>query len=253
MRHAVLLSSLLASTLAASAAAGSATELSSCSTAGFAIPDGGSSGSVASLEVDPGTEQLVVVGARLELEIEHPWVGDLVVRLTSPDGGVSVDVMSRAGQVPFGFPGPFGCGGDDVLVSLEDGATESIDAVCTTTGTPVFQGSLRPQQALAGLVGVDPVGIWSLRVIDQQSGDAGVFVSACLRLAAETDCNGDGIPDDCTTCIGDLDGNGDVGGSDLSVLLGSWGTSDPEADLDGNGEVSGSDLSILLGNWGSCG
>ena len=168
MRHAVLLSSLLASTLAASAAAGSATELSSCSTAGFAIPDGGSSGSVASLEVDPGTEQLVVVGARLELEIEHPWVGDLVVRLTSPDGGVSVDVMSRAGQVPFGFPGPFGCGGDDVLVSLEDGATESIDAVCTTTGTPVFQGSLRPQQALAGLVGVDPVGIWSLRVIDQQ-------------------------------------------------------------------------------------
>ena len=49
---------------------------------------------------------------------------------------------------------------------------------------------------------------------------------------------------------GDFDGNGEVNGADLSILLSAWGTTDPQADLDGNGEVGGSDLAILLGGWG---
>ena len=49
----------------------------------------------------------------------------------------------------------------------------------------------------------------------------------------------------------DLSGDGRVDGTDLSVLLGSWGTSDPNADIDGDGLVSGSDLAALLGSWGS--
>ena len=47
---------------------------------------------------------------------------------------------------------------------------------------------------------------------------------------------------------GDLNGDGQVNGEDLAVLLGSWNT--PANDLDGDGNVSGSDLAILLGNWG---
>jgi len=50
---------------------------------------------------------------------------------------------------------------------------------------------------------------------------------------------------------GDINGDGQVDGSDLGALLGAWGTctSCPE-DLDGDGRVDGSDLGILLGNWG---
>ena len=47
----------------------------------------------------------------------------------------------------------------------------------------------------------------------------------------------------------DFNGDGSVDGADLSVLLGSWGTSDPIADLDGSGLVDGADLSTLLGCW----
>jgi hypothetical protein len=47
----------------------------------------------------------------------------------------------------------------------------------------------------------------------------------------------------------DLDGDGIVGGADLAILLGAWGSSDPAADLDGDGVVGASDLAILLGGW----
>ena len=50
----------------------------------------------------------------------------------------------------------------------------------------------------------------------------------------------------CSVVPGDLDGDGEVGGGDLGVLLARWGTSDPAADLDGNGIVGGSDLGLLL-------
>ena len=53
-------------------------------------------------------------------------------------------------------------------------------------------------------------------------------------------------------CPADLDGDGFVGGGDLTTLLGVWGTADPVADLDGDGTISGGDLTALLGKWGPC-
>lgn len=52
-------------------------------------------------------------------------------------------------------------------------------------------------------------------------------------------------------CVGDLDGDGVVGGADLGALLGQWGIDGP-ADLDGDGIVGGADLGIMLGAWGAC-
>ena len=50
--------------------------------------------------------------------------------------------------------------------------------------------------------------------------------------------------------LGDLDGDGDVDGADLGLLLGAWGASGPSpADLDGDGDVDGADLGLLLGAW----
>lgn len=59
-------------------------------------------------------------------------------------------------------------------------------------------------------------------------------------------------PPGCPPACPDLDGDCIVGGADLSVLLGAWGTSDPDADVDGDGTVGGADLSIVLGAWGDC-
>ncbi len=59
---------------------------------------------------------------------------------------------------------------------------------------------------------------------------------------------------DVTPPSGDLDCNGNVGVSDLLILLGSWGPcadcNDCIADLDGDCTVGVGDLLILLGNWG---
>ncbi|MEE8156256.1 MAG: hypothetical protein V3T53_14985 [Phycisphaerales bacterium] len=56
-----------------------------------------------------------------------------------------------------------------------------------------------------------------------------------------------------STCFGDVDGNGNVGASDLLALLAAWGT-DPGGppDLDGDGNVGASDLLALLNSWGPC-
>ena len=55
----------------------------------------------------------------------------------------------------------------------------------------------------------------------------------------------------CTTRPADLDDDGYVGGSDLTLLIGSWGpcTTPCAADLDGDGTVGGADLTRLLADW----
>ncbi len=54
-------------------------------------------------------------------------------------------------------------------------------------------------------------------------------------------------------CSGDVDMNGTVDGTDLALVLGSWGLCPScDADLDGSGIIDGADLAILLGAWGPC-
>ncbi|NBX36495.1 MAG: hypothetical protein EBR10_04625 [Planctomycetes bacterium] len=48
----------------------------------------------------------------------------------------------------------------------------------------------------------------------------------------------------------DIDANGVVGGSDLSMLLSAFGSGDASTDLDRDGIVGGSDLTQLLASWG---
>ncbi|GMU80534.1 MAG: hypothetical protein AMXMBFR47_04050 [Planctomycetota bacterium] len=56
-------------------------------------------------------------------------------------------------------------------------------------------------------------------------------------------------------CPGDLDGDGQVGLSDLAALLSNFGTpggaTPDQGDLDGDGDVDLSDLAILLGAFGT--
>ena len=54
------------------------------------------------------------------------------------------------------------------------------------------------------------------------------------------------------TCTTDLDGNCEVNGADLAILLGQWATAG-DADVDGSGSVDGADLALLLGEWNNCG
>ena len=53
-------------------------------------------------------------------------------------------------------------------------------------------------------------------------------------------------------CPGDIDGDCEVGGADLGLLMLGWGTDDPTADLNGDGLVDGEDFAALLLAWGDC-
>jgi len=54
-------------------------------------------------------------------------------------------------------------------------------------------------------------------------------------------------------CTGDLDGDDQIGFSDLLAVLSLWGDCQgcPE-DIDGDGMVGFSDLLFILSNWGPC-
>ncbi len=65
---------------------------------------------------------------------------------------------------------------------------------------------------------------------------------------------GNGIIDACEGCVADLNGDGVVDPTDLSLLLVAWGECSGAcpADLNGDCDVGPTDLAILLVNWGPC-
>ncbi|MCP4836666.1 MAG: hypothetical protein GY895_18095, partial [Phycisphaera sp.] len=59
---------------------------------------------------------------------------------------------------------------------------------------------------------------------------------------------------DCESCGGDFNGDFEVDGADLSILMVAWGECERcSADLNGNGTVDIEDLGLLMAAWGSCG
>jgi hypothetical protein len=73
-------------------------------------------------------------------------------------------------------------------------------------------------------------------VVEAAVDDVRVFASGCAE----------------SPCVGDLNGDGQVNGADVGLMLAAWGSSDPAADLTADGLVSGADLGLLLGGWGPC-
>ena len=54
-------------------------------------------------------------------------------------------------------------------------------------------------------------------------------------------------------CPEDLNGDGQVNGGDLALILSAWGEDgDDGADLNGDGIVNGADMALILSAWGNC-
>lgn len=73
---------------------------------------------------------------------------------------------------------------------------------------------------------------------------------SCRAMTIGGSVNGGGV-----AITGDINGDGHVDATDLSILLGGWGACSNcgscAADLDHDCDVDASDLSVLLGAWGS--
>lgn len=98
------------------------------------------------------------------------------------------------------------------------------------------------------LAGVAGGGVWA----EVESIVLGEALVLCGNLPDEAAFAGDLPPEPPQACpvLGDLDGDGVVGASDLSLLMGLWGPCvQCGADLDGDGDVDGGDLSLLMSAW----
>jgi subtilisin-like proprotein convertase family protein len=98
--------------------------------------------------------------------LNHSWVGDLSVRLTSPQG-TTVTLIDRPGQ------GAYGSGGNNFCQTVLDdqGGGPSIDTV-TSAGAP-YTGTFLPHEPLSAFDGEDASGTWTLNVADHVGGDIG--------------------------------------------------------------------------------
>lgn len=101
-----------------------------------------------------------------------------------------------------------------------------------------------------GIVFIDNFGIdqivYEIDPASLPTGVNSVTITANVNLGGVS-MTGAYVPD---SVFGDLDGDGDVNGGDLGLLLGSWGKCvGCPGDLDGDNIVGGGDLGLLLGAW----
>lgn len=109
-------------------------------------------------------------------------------------------------------------------------------------GTDV--GDLDGDGSTAELVPLDFDGL--PRLADAVAPDAGCGADAIIDLGP-FEVAGTAVND---VLFADLDGDGTIGGSDLGILLASFGAFGCNlADISGDGQVDGADLGLLLGAW----
>ena len=133
--------------------------------AGTAIPVmvSGVSGAIADITFRfDGSACTSAIGATT-VGLDHTWVGDLVISLTSPNG-TTVTLASRPGGV-------LNSGNNFCNTVFDDDAASSIQAI-TPAGAP-YTGTFRPASPLAALKGEDPNGTWTLSVSDNAALDVG--------------------------------------------------------------------------------
>ncbi len=131
--------------------------------------------------------------------------------------------------------------GVDYLVSSYDGVSnlDNVDSLEYLVVGPLKDGmTLSPAGILSGIPAEAGLSRSLIQVTD-----------ALLRTDKRVF---DLVVTDEVPCLNDLDGDGAIGGADLTILLGSWGEFGSVADLTGDGTVDGADLTILLGAWGEC-
>lgn len=107
--------------------------------------------------------------------IDHTWVGDLVVKLVSPNGTI-ITLMDRPG-VPSTANG---CDGDNVEVCIERGTGNELENVCTLN-LPSISGNYTAANGsdldAINAGGGAPNGTWQLLVSDNVAFDVGTLMS----------------------------------------------------------------------------
>ena len=116
--------------------------------------------------------------------LDHTFVSDLVLKLTSP-AGTTINLIDRAG----------GNGRNFCNTTLDDEASTSIQSV--TSASAPFTGTFKPAGSLAAFRGENPNGTWTLNVSDRAALDVG-NVRAFSLIVSPQQFSCAGLPADTT-------------------------------------------------------
>ncbi|PWB72236.1 MAG: hypothetical protein C3F15_11575, partial [Holophagae bacterium] len=143
----------------------------------LAIPDNGSVTS--NLVV---TQNVTLSDVNVRVQIDHTYVGDLIVSLRSP-AGTTVTLLNLPA-----------CGDSNMNVTFDDSSGVNLQNHCAGT-TPWYSGVARPYQPLSSFNGQSSAGTWTLTVSDNAVGDSGTLVDWELLTTPE-------LSGSCETCTG---------------------------------------------------
>jgi hypothetical protein len=96
------------------------------------------------------------------LNINHTWVGDIVVILEHVDTGTVAAMLDVNPD----------CSGNNIRVLLDDEASQFADDQCSGSG-PAINGTFRPTDPLSTFDGELIDGTWVLYIYDFAAGDTG--------------------------------------------------------------------------------
>jgi len=125
------------------------------------IPDGDPGGIISRMLIS-GCD--TVEDLDVSLEIDHSWIGDLVVVLESPSG-TKTTLVDRPGFDGSGY----GCGFSGLRAILDDEASLPVEDQCADDNggsIPSIDGVFIPNEALQAFDGELGSGIWTLQVSD---------------------------------------------------------------------------------------
>jgi von Willebrand factor A domain-containing protein 7 len=163
--------------------AGPAVPIPDANAAGVSIPleVSGVAGGVADLDFSFDGSACTTLSNATTVGLNHSWVGDLRITLTSPQG-TTVTLLNRPGGAGFGSDGNNFC----QTVFDDDGDGRPIQNISFSDAP--HTGKFTPASPLRAFDGENPNGTWTLKVSDHEGGDTG-SVRAFSLLITGTACD----------------------------------------------------------------
>lgn len=129
-------------------------------------------------------QDLNLADINVNLDIEHTYLSDLVISLTSPTGTTVVLASSACGN------------NSDINAIFDDEAASAF----TCSGSPAISGTVRPIGTLSSFYGESILGEWTLEIQDNAASDGGRLNNFSLEVCVEGDFrpdeDQDGVFDD---------------------------------------------------------
>ncbi|WP_446050837.1 reprolysin-like metallopeptidase [Zobellia laminariae] len=130
-------------------------------------------------------EDLKVDDINVKLNIDHEYLEDLVITLTSPNNTVVPLISSSCGNLK------------NIDATFDDDAA---NFTCGATATTAINGTVKPLGSLSSFNGESVLGEWTLTVIDNAARDGGIINGFSLDICVEgefrPDVDNDGVFDD---------------------------------------------------------